>query len=798
MRRWNLDPDSPLRLVLASDVRLSEPDYLNDHIWELSLGWGSPPGLVIETTYGLRAQAMKIFPSFAWRGQDVTEIKRFHSAPRVREILSNYALIEFDPFRGIKIQSEYWVPTSQSLAGRLTIASAHADPGPFRVRLHGALIPREPGQSLGEETLDGARVLAGRTEDLYPVLFVTGGAQVEATHAPALAIERVLGAGRQQVIQWTLASLGDTRTSFVHARQTLRMQWEEQTARIERVNSSMVEFYTGNEEWDAVLHFAQISALGAFLGHDGWLPHPSIVASRDMDSGYSSNGSGRDHWQGWSGQKSTTTVYLIPQVLPAAPELAKGLLRNLIHVQRASGHIDGSPGLAGQRQGSNAVPLLAGAAWEIFSFDRDQDFLREIYQRLGQFVDSWVSGDSDIDHDGAPEWMNTLQADFPNWPTFARWHDWGENFDIRFAETPDLPAFLLAETRALSQMAEVLGLREESDQWSAKSDAFGGLLETWPHGEGRFLPRDRDLHETYSGKSIATLSGSHKKSIKANLKQPARLVVRVVAEERQAKDTVVRVVGRGDKGRFVSERIDGQDFEWYWDIGTYTTRAVFHSVRSIEVSGAAANSRTQVFIPDLQGHDLTQLLPLFAIDKRRGPAVEAARDLLTEPGFYWQPRGIATVPAGDLFAEHQDDTELLGIRMDWNAMLGEALINLGSGTAAAELMRRLLETASQSLRSDHGWRERYHPELESGSGRRHSVIGAPPLRLILKCLGIRLHSPWEVDIIGPYLFDSEMMIRWQGLEVLRNADVTEVKFPNGYIVVSPGSQPRRIHQERPG
>ena len=40
MRDWSLAPGDPLCLTLAADSRLSIPDYLNDHIWELSIVGG--------------------------------------------------------------------------------------------------------------------------------------------------------------------------------------------------------------------------------------------------------------------------------------------------------------------------------------------------------------------------------------------------------------------------------------------------------------------------------------------------------------------------------------------------------------------------------------------------------------------------------------------------------------------------------------------------------------------------------------------------------------------------------------
>ena len=47
MRDWSLATGDPLSLFLAADSRLSIPDYLNDHSWELHLGSGEPATLAL-------------------------------------------------------------------------------------------------------------------------------------------------------------------------------------------------------------------------------------------------------------------------------------------------------------------------------------------------------------------------------------------------------------------------------------------------------------------------------------------------------------------------------------------------------------------------------------------------------------------------------------------------------------------------------------------------------------------------------------------------------------------------------
>ena len=64
MRESNLDSGNPISLTIAADARLSTTNYLDDQIWELTLNNSEPPSLALETTYGLRAAKVRLFPRF--------------------------------------------------------------------------------------------------------------------------------------------------------------------------------------------------------------------------------------------------------------------------------------------------------------------------------------------------------------------------------------------------------------------------------------------------------------------------------------------------------------------------------------------------------------------------------------------------------------------------------------------------------------------------------------------------------------------------------------------------------------
>ena len=88
MREIKLSVVDPLRLTLAADARLSPTDYTNDQIWELLVGRGEPGAILLQTTYGLRARNMRVFPQFVEEHQKnaATEISIFGQESKTANI----------------------------------------------------------------------------------------------------------------------------------------------------------------------------------------------------------------------------------------------------------------------------------------------------------------------------------------------------------------------------------------------------------------------------------------------------------------------------------------------------------------------------------------------------------------------------------------------------------------------------------------------------------------------------------------------------------------------------------------
>lgn len=259
MKDWSLTHTDPLCLTLAADARLSAPDYLNDHIWEIKLGEGAPPAVAVQTTYGLRARLMRLFPRFQRLEEWISDPAQFYAPPTVIRFHPNYVLLKFAPFSGVDVHAEYWVPESRVLAGRLTFSNPSVLRENFQFEWCGMLSHLGDGQGMAATEIGISQVLEGQTGSLFPVCIMTGGPKGGAGPYAGLAYAIDLQPGDSRQLTWALASLENVQASFDLARQTTARSWEAEVAHIELLSESQeLEITSGNTDWDAVLTLSLI------------------------------------------------------------------------------------------------------------------------------------------------------------------------------------------------------------------------------------------------------------------------------------------------------------------------------------------------------------------------------------------------------------------------------------------------------------------------------------------------------------------------------------------------------------
>ena len=779
MRDWLLAPGDPLSLTLAADSRLSIPDYLNDHSWELAvIGGGEPPALALNTTYGLRAKAMRIFLRFSENGKTVSDPAAFASPPTIRRFYPNFIILDYSPLKNIDVTTEYWVPQSHAVSSRISIANRTSATRKIRLEVC-AILAALNGQSMTPTQMQMVNVLAGQTGGLFPVLFLTGGPAPASGPHPSLFLDLDLGPGATRQLTWVQAATPTLQASFDLARQTSARPWEAERARLELLNSSQtIDIRTGDKDWDAAFALSQSAAFGLFFPPDTKLPCPSLVSARGPDHGYSPKGDGTDYPTSWNGQ-TPFEAYYISSVLPAS-DAAQDLLQNFLAVQAEDGSIDGKPGLAGQRGRYLAAPLLASLAWKLYERSENQQFLREVFPKLYKFFWSWFSPEYDEDRDGLPQWKHILQTGFEDHPLFDAWHEWSLGVDITQVHSPALEAMLYHEAACLIKMAEHLERHDALTLLHEQAATLRNSIEsTWQPRTGLYHYRDRTTGLSLAGKILVKQQGSGTNAPKLKFEQPIRLLIEVQTKNPSAKRPEIRLHQFSTKP--ADEVVKSGDYQWHNRGSVFTTQNVYSRLSKVTVRGLDEGDTVIISTLDFTTEDHTLFIPLWAgIPDDQHAQIMIGRALL-DAGRFNRPFGV---PACAAFPRNQPEAEAISqaVHLPWNLFIGEGLLKYGFRTDAARLVAHLMTGIIQNLKQNHAFYARYHAENGTGMGERNSLNGLAPIDLFLRVLGVEILSGARVKLEGKNPFPWDVTVNYRGLKVIRGQEKTEVVFANGKSV----------------
>ncbi len=782
MRDWYLTQSDPLALRLAADVRLTPTDYADDQIWELTLAGGEPPALAVRTTYGLRAREMRLFPVFREGDKIVHDPAEFVFTPAARAFFVNYQRVTFQPLEAIACTAHYWVPDSHAIAGRFTLINHDPDgrTRPLKLSLAATLKPLENAKIMSPTQLEEFAVLAGHTGNLEIVLAVDGELEADTAPYPALVRTLDLPPNEPVYVHWVQAARPSAAESLALIREIFGREWEGEFARLELVNAGLLDIETGDRDWDAAFALAQSVALRSYVGPTKHLPHPSFIFTRHPDRGYSRSGDGSDHMWQWDGQVATEAYVNLPQIVMAAPDLAKGVIRNWLAVQDEKGFIDWKPGLGGQRNRALCLPLLAAIAWTIYEHTEDRAFLEEIYPGLRRFLEVWFTPRHDHDEDGVPEWSHTVQSAFDENPSFARWPRWAQGADITRAEAPDLAGYLYRECNALSRIAARLGWPADPALEGRAATLKAAVEAMWRDDTASYHYVDRDSHTVTRGELLAAGRGNLVADVHRRFQPSARIVVKALGPRDARPEMVVTLSGRGPRGRHRVETLKrSSQIQWYFGVGTAVSDKLYAELERVEVGGLTDEYEVTVSVVDYSRQDQTLLLPLWAGLPDPDRAETLVRKTILDPERYWRRYGIPNCSALDPAYKPDNREGSGGVWMMWNTMLGEGLIDYGYRAEAAELIKRLMTAMLYTLKTEQTFREAYNSDKLEGLGDKAYLWGVAPVHLFMRAVGIRLISPRRVFLEGRNPFPWPVTVRWKGLAVTKDAASATVIFPSG-------------------
>jgi hypothetical protein len=186
-------------------------------------------------------------------------------------------------------------------------------------------------------------------------------------------------------------------------------------------------------------------------------------------------------------------------------------LKEFLNREQPDGYVNRS--LIKQRDRQQFKPFLAqlvvlGAKQN----HDDYEWLRgNYYDRLVKYIDKWFSYDSD--HNGLPVWNSADAAGTDN-----QWSRAGalSSFQV---EGVDLASYLLRELRAMSVIAEHLGLRADSSAFNHRADHVAKLINNtfWDEQQGMYFDRNE-----ITGKRVYVKSATNFMPLFAHAATPAR------------------------------------------------------------------------------------------------------------------------------------------------------------------------------------------------------------------------------------------------------------------------------------
>lgn len=778
LRRWLLDSNKTLSLPLAADARLTTTDYLDDQVWELSLGALDSPALVLQTRYGGRVGLASLIPMWFHDGRMIYQAQAYSMPPAITAFAPGYLRIQASLTPNLALQAEYWVMESHAVGARFTLANAHTKPVHLRLDLFGHLGAHGKEQPVRVLKLpDQTSALHfEKAGNLNPAVVLEGGS-ADQPGSSKIGRELTIGGRKKIVLRWVHAGLPDVRESLALAQRWLAQNWDDAFQRIAEGAAFIPDFETGDEDLDLALAASVQQLVLAYLKPTASLPYGSFVAERHPGTGFSPRGDGSDHRRAWAGQSPTTAYLAALSTASISPAMAQGIIRNYLATQQNDGWIDWKPGLAGQRQGILCLPVLARLAWGIFQYTEDAGFLKEVFPGLLKFFERWLA--QDADQDGLPEWQSENQTGYVFTPTFAVGQSWGHNADIRYYESPDILAYLLSEAISLRAIAYYLHNTSAETRLASQIQSLQNALEGLWQG-ARYGYRDRNTHQSNGSISILKNGRGDEEHILAQPISPAsRVIVRVEGGVDHTPSLTMHVYGLSEGGTRIAEKVDSKAFTWQRNRGVYTTEQIFSQIDRVRFDGLSRVYRVSIYTPDSTRLDISALLPLWSVSLTPERAESVIR-LMSDPNHFWRPNGVSMNSAQDPNFDPSNAEGSGGIWPFWTTLMGEALIEAGHMDKATDLLKRLLKVQIETLKHQRHFTEFYHSDELTGLGEPGHLDGIIPLHFLLRVIGIRIISGGKVWIGGKFVWGQPITVTQHGVVVRRSREGTHITFPSGY------------------
>ncbi len=647
-------PFQHLNIILAADSLQGKVDPCNDQIWKATTETGQPPALALATNYGLRAYGMSIFPRFHMNNEVVTDPRSFSEPPKVSFQAANFMEVHFKPFPSINAVYRVWVPTSQSIVGQIMLETSAAQAESLQVEWVAMLEPFPGGMPMAPAEQGINTILHGKTREVEPVFLLAGQLKSDFSSYPGLGLELALRPAVPRQLTWVLASLENKEISFFTARRYAASSLEAEQLKLEIAGKKeAIEVCNAPANLDAKVTRSQIRSRQLLLPPFGRFRNPSLAQSRNEDHGFSYNGEGNDAGPGWGTQTAVDAFLAVRIFLPAHPQLAKGILQNLLDQQADNGSFEMLSGWNGRHSGKNATPLLAGMALDVFNYTQDTEWLERVFPQLVRGMQAWFSPQQTT----PLQWQHLLQTGMeesnPSLPE--------AQILVHCAESPALAALLWKECQTLMQMSKLLNKLEVLPWLEEKSAEMMSLVHScWDEGDGFFHCRDIHNHCLTSGSKALAYKRNGTFSLSAYHSGASSGAV-VLQRNGGSPHPFQVTFCAGEASQLLSEH----NFTWQGETGYALFAHPAQPLSEMRIAGLRKGETLTLAAPPFARFDPTALMPVWAgvaspeqcerfLHKHLPQLLEAAQSGTRLPAFF---RCLLV----EFLAQHQHKTEALKI-----------------------------------------------------------------------------------------------------------------------------------------
>ena len=765
MDAYTINQKSPRTFILACDGHNSTIDPKNDQVWELGISESGSNPFYLHTTYNLRARSMRLEPNFvivnkpdatALPNQILTKVLSYCPASLVLQLkIKHYCEVIFECF----------LPQPDTLIGYIAIENLWDDDLIVRVEMACSLAPMEKGAPMRQQRKENLIFLNGLSDNLAPVLVMTGAPSFTNNPAPALTASEKLASKSSQAWYWTLVTKQNQEDSLNTAKNVIISPWQIKAQNYRQGYASKnIIIQTGLPAWDTAIALSQTQAI----------LHQVLPAQHDTGPQFINTRLPNQPIEAKQYEQSPDEInafilnHLSYTLLPSQVEVMTSLLDNHLNQLLETKNI---------KKKFKNVPILAKICLSIFEINQDKAFLERAFPILREIFTRWVPNPADIDnHPGfnwdAPEQLLMESGLF----TFDTWEPSGQGLDIRIVESPALVAMLFQEAQVLEKIASILADKESQSHFSQTSKAIKSRLQThWQNTPPAFIYQDTETGQNPTCEQYYSGSAGKNVDLHQKFSEPQRLICHLIAVDENTRSCTVILKGKGSAGEQIKELFKPQDIRWSGGRAHLTTKNIFRMLDKIEIIGLKPKDQLVVESPYLTQQDISCLLPLLSgglQNKQVDALLETVLDL-QNPDL---KHGLPEVwHSGTALPEKLP----IYVNVLWNTLIIEGLTRQGKPEIAAALFTKLMETSIKGLIDYEGFFPCYHAENGKPSGKRNAIAGLLPVRLLLKIAGIQLFTPNKIAVWQKNPFPWPINVHWQGLSLRRDSNLTEVTFANG-------------------